>query len=298
MGNPTVFISYSHDNESHKSWVLKLATDLCGHAVNVILDQWDLRLGSDLRFFMENGLSKTSIVLCICSQDYVQKVNGGTGGSGYEGMIMTQTLLKDANYAHIITVVRNNPSEDKVPLSLASKLYIDFSNDIEYLSNYQKLLERIHDEDTTKKPPLGTNPFDSKLALDITVKKSIEQSMYHSVEKSGIVTFKYDNNNGEYNIGGGKYFFATKWSRAGNNSIHAYGEIGYKVGETDFPTTEEDIIKFDFSSNSRTIRTGQIVVIKNGFGNFLAIKMGEIKSSNHGHEIDEMTFEYRIYDLS
>ena len=43
MDNPTVFISYSHDNEDHKSWVLKLASDLRSHGVNAILDQWDLR---------------------------------------------------------------------------------------------------------------------------------------------------------------------------------------------------------------------------------------------------------------
>ena len=41
MENPTVFISYSHDNDAHKAWVLKLATDLRSHGVNAILDQWD-----------------------------------------------------------------------------------------------------------------------------------------------------------------------------------------------------------------------------------------------------------------
>lgn len=48
MDNPTVFISYSHDDKQHEAWVLKLATDLRSHGVNAILDQWDLRLGSDL----------------------------------------------------------------------------------------------------------------------------------------------------------------------------------------------------------------------------------------------------------
>ena len=84
MNNPTVFISYSHDDEKHENWVLKLATDLRSHGVDAILDQWDLRLGADLRFFMENGLSASKLVLCICSKTYVQKVNSGTGGAGYE----------------------------------------------------------------------------------------------------------------------------------------------------------------------------------------------------------------------
>ena len=110
MRNPTVFISYSHDNEQHKAWVIKLATDLRSHGVNAILDQWDLRIGADLRFFMENGLSEANLVLCICSEDYVRKVNSGSGGSGYEGMIMTQSLLQNAKTEFVISIVRNNSS--------------------------------------------------------------------------------------------------------------------------------------------------------------------------------------------
>lgn len=40
------------------NWVLKLATDLRKHGVDVFLDQWDARLGNDLAFFMEQGLTR------------------------------------------------------------------------------------------------------------------------------------------------------------------------------------------------------------------------------------------------
>ena len=56
MSNPSVFISYSHDDQNHKNWVRKLATNLRFHGVDVILDQFDLRIGTDLRFFMESDL--------------------------------------------------------------------------------------------------------------------------------------------------------------------------------------------------------------------------------------------------
>lgn len=47
--HPRLFISYSHDNEAHKEWVLTLATHLRQHmGVDVILDEWDLRIGGDL----------------------------------------------------------------------------------------------------------------------------------------------------------------------------------------------------------------------------------------------------------
>jgi hypothetical protein len=48
--HPKVFISYSHDDMEHKLWVKELATLLRSHGVDIILDQWDLRLGSDLAF--------------------------------------------------------------------------------------------------------------------------------------------------------------------------------------------------------------------------------------------------------
>lgn len=294
MENPTVFISYSHDNDEHKAWVLKLATDLRSHGVNTILDQWDLRLGTDLRFFMENGLSSSVLVLCVCSENYVRKVDSGTGGSGYEGMIMTQGLLQNAKAEYVIPIVRNNPSGRKVPLAFGSKLYTDFSDDSNYVARYQELLERIYGEDTKKKPPLGKNPFSEELSNDIRMKIAVESVQYSSPAMDGTIVFRFDNNNGRYTIGSGEYAFDTQWSRAGNDSIHAYGRIGFLPEVKEFPEYQE-ILRFDFSSRTRTIRTGQIVVVENGKHHFAAIKLGKVKSSGHGYPIDEMNFDYHIY---
>jgi len=41
---PKLFVSYSHDSQPHKDWVLQLATRLVKNGVDVILDQWDLKL--------------------------------------------------------------------------------------------------------------------------------------------------------------------------------------------------------------------------------------------------------------
>ncbi len=295
MDNPTVFISYSHDNDEHKFWVLKLASDLRKHGVDAILDQWDLPIGNDLRFFMENGLSSSKLVLCICSENYVQKVNMGKGGSGYEGMIITQPFLTDANYDFIIPIVRNNNSADKVPTAFGSKLYIDFSEDNKYLEKYQELLERIYGEDIKRKPPLGKNPFNGELSRKIDIKTNIESILYHSPNTEGTVVFRFDNNDGHYYIGNGEYMFDTRWSRAGNNSIHAYGLIGYKAGEKEFPSAEV-LYDYDYSSTVRTIKTGDIVIFRNLNRHFVAVKLGTVKSSSHGYPYDEMIFDYKIYD--
>lgn len=290
---PKIFISYSHDTQEHKDWVLKLATQLRGHGVDVILDQFDLHIGSDLRFFMEQGLCSSAMVLCVCSETYVNKVNSGKGGSGYEGMIMTQELLSNANTNYIIPIVRNNNSIKKVPTALGSKLYIDFSDDAVYYDKYRELLEKIHGEDLKKKPPIGKNPFSSETALEIDVKTSIEKELYCSPAMSGTVTFRYDNNNGNYTIGSGEYAFTTHWSGANNDIINVYGKIGYKDNSKDFPAVEQ-IGEFDFTSDSRRIHKGDVFVYQNQQGHFAAIKVGKVDSKSHGRHYDEMIFEYKI----
>ena len=294
MENPRVFISYSQDNEEHKAWVLKLATDLRSHGVDAILDQFDLRLGQDLRFFMEHGLSSSALVLCVCSQKYVEKVNAGIGGAGYEGMIMTQSLLKNANMDYIISIIRNNQSEQKVPLSFGSKTYIDFNDDNLYFVKYRELLMRIYGEDAAKKPPLGKNPFSTEMGQAIETKTKIESALYHTPALDGHVVFRYDNNNGIYTIGTGEYQFDTRWSGCGPNAIYAIGSVGVQLGAKEFPEYR-DIVNFDFTSRTRTLRTGQVAIIKNHLFRFAAVKIGQVKASSHGASYDELEFEYHIY---
>lgn len=294
VDNITIFISYSHDSDEHKKWVCKLGTHLRNHGVDVILDQWNLRIGDDLGFFMEQGLSRSRLVLCVCSEQYVQKANSAAGGVGYEKMILSQALLKHANTNYIIPIVRNNLSNSKIPIYLGSKLYIDFSDDNAYYVKYRELLERIYDQDLAKIPPLGTNPFSTELADRVIAKIKLDENQYSSPEMHGNVKFHYDNNNGVFTIGTGEYSFRTKWSRAGNNSIHAYGTIGYMHGCQEFPEYN-DIIDFDFSSSSRTVKKDEVIIWMNSHKHFAAIKILSVKSSNHGYNIDEMEFQYSIY---
>lgn len=48
MTIPKVFISYSHDSQEHKKWVLEFATRLRNSGVDAILDQWELQPGDDI----------------------------------------------------------------------------------------------------------------------------------------------------------------------------------------------------------------------------------------------------------
>ena len=105
---PKVFISYSYDDDTHIAWVSDLASKLRANGVDVIFDQFETRLGSDLPLFMEQGLSKSSRVICICSDTFNQKANSGRAGVYYEKRIICNELVGDSSSAWVIPLIRNN----------------------------------------------------------------------------------------------------------------------------------------------------------------------------------------------
>ena len=296
--HPKVFISYSHDGEEHEAWTTKLATDLRQHAgVDVIFDKWDLRIGGNLPLFMEQGLSSASLVMCVCSDEYVRKADKGEGGSGYERMILTQDLMKNTGANYIIPVMRCN-KEKTLPLFLSGKLYIDFSKDDEYLSKLSELIARIYNEDVAQKPPLGENPFSEKFAKGIVAKTIIERSAYHRPQMSGTVSFDFKNNSGEFVIGTGQYEFHTKWSECGSMSIYGYSDgvklIGYLSGATEIPQ-KIDFSQFDFTSRVREVPLGEVLIWMNAYGRFAATLVTSISVKSRGAASNNLSFSYKIY---
>ncbi|EMB9232381.1 toll/interleukin-1 receptor domain-containing protein [Vibrio owensii] len=155
---PKVFISYSHDNFEHKQWVINLANRLVHSGVDVALDVWSLGAGDDLPHFMETQLASSDRIIMVCTENYVTKANSGSGGVGYEKMIVTSTLLGRIDSNKVIPIIRQQGTR-QTPTFLSSKLYIDFSNDNEFETVIDDLLRSIHGEPLYKKPEIGTNPY-------------------------------------------------------------------------------------------------------------------------------------------
>jgi TIR domain len=288
---PVVFISYSHDNEEHRNWVLQLATRLRSNGLDIILDRWNLKLGSDLASFMERGLSKSNRVVCVCSDIYITKANDGKGGTGYEKQIMTAELLTELNANWIIPLIKNNSSSKKTPTFLSGRMYISFENDNLYETKYEELLRELLDEPILPIPPIGKNPFQ-------TIKEFAKQKFIPSSEKyvspatNGKVTFDSSNNNGRYSIGQEELMFETCWSGASSASIHVYNDPSSIRSVALVKNTLEikaikDARIYDSSSRARTVNIGQIVVLQNNNGFYAAIKVVKIDNN-------ELTFEYYI----
>lgn len=295
---PKVFVSYSHDSEQHKDWVLALATRLVANGVDVVLDQWDLRLGSDLPHFMEQGLSKAHRVLAVCTESYVGKANAGRGGVGYEKMILTAQLMQDVTSDRIVPVIRANSLSQLVPTFLSSRVFIDFRDDLAFETKYAELVRDIHGQEIKPRPPLGRNPFVAEISATAPI-VSFGSERYVSPSTSGIVSFDYSNNNGRFIFGAGDMAFETAWSRGGANSIHAYTDppsirsVAIAVGVIDISHIR-DATQYDPSSRVRTPHVGEILVWQNTAGYFLATKVLSVQVRGKGNSLDQVSLEYRI----
>ena len=295
---PKVFISYSHDSEEHKNWIIQLATRLRSNGVNVILDAWNTKLGSDLASFMEQGLSKSQRVICICSDNYLIKANGGKGGAGYEKQIMTSELVIDQNTNWIIPLILNNSSNKKTPTFLGARKYISFEDPKLYEAKYEELLRDILEEPVLPIPPIGKNPF--KVAKEFAQQKFFPTNeKYVSPSTFGTVTFDYSNNNGRYFIGQGDLAFEIDFSKSSSLNIQLYNDpssiktIAVAKGLKKFKEIGDARI-YDGSSRVRRPNINEIAVLQNSNGFYAAIKILSIKDDTRGDDNDEVIFEYKI----
>lgn len=161
MQNPKIFISYSHDSEIHKNWVLNLAIKLRQNGIDAILDLWDLRLGEDVARFMEEGILLSDKVLLICSENYCTKADEMKGGVGYEKLMVTGQMVKDLGTSKFIPLVSRGNFTKKLPSFLNTRLFIDFCDERNFEQSFEKLVRELLNHPLHVKPPLGINPFEN-----------------------------------------------------------------------------------------------------------------------------------------
>lgn len=159
MNTPKLFISYSHDSDEHRDWVYNLACRLVESGVEVILDQWDIKLGSNILKFMEKGLMNSDRVLVVCTDNYNRKSNEGLGGVGYEKNILTAELFAVQDTNKFIPCIRGVTTGSKTPVCLGGRAYIDFTDTANFDVNLRQLLHELFSIPLRPKPALGKSPF-------------------------------------------------------------------------------------------------------------------------------------------
>ncbi|HZW12388.1 MAG TPA: toll/interleukin-1 receptor domain-containing protein [Noviherbaspirillum sp.] len=154
---PRVFISYSWDSQEHKLWVAKLAEDLYGFGVEVILDQWHVEAGQDLPAFMNTNVQNCDRVLVVCTELYVQKAQKQQGGVAYEQLLVTSQMMQNVGTTKFIPIVRQSTHQRVLPPWLAGRLYIDLSEGASYQEAVEDLARQLHNM-RPPIPPLGQPP--------------------------------------------------------------------------------------------------------------------------------------------
>lgn len=164
--------------------------------VDAALDQWDLGPGDDIPHFMERNLAIADRVIMVCTEKYVEKANAGTGGVGYEKMIVTADLMKRVDSNKVIPIVRQDGTH-LVPVFLKSKLYLDFSREEQFEESFDDLTRSVHNAPLFVKPEISTSPFEPVAG---TVKRSgdaLLELMTHLINvfeqkrDGGYIPYKY-----------------------------------------------------------------------------------------------------------
>ncbi len=149
---PSAFISYSWEDDAHRTWVRELAARLRADGVHATLDQWDAAPGDQLPAFMERAIRSNDYVLIICTPRYKDRSDRRQGGVGYEGDIMTAEAFNSANHRKFIPILRKGAWPGSAPTWLGGKYFIDLSASPYSNENYTDLVVTLHGVRTTAPP--------------------------------------------------------------------------------------------------------------------------------------------------
>ncbi|GLZ39091.1 SEFIR domain-containing protein [Actinokineospora sp. NBRC 105648] len=120
---PRVFITYSHDDEPHRSLVREFAEFLMRSAgIEVTLDQWSDDQRRDWARWAMDNIAKVDYILVIASPAYKRRAEGAAPpeegrGAQFETSLLLDNLTRDlpAQTRRIIPVVLPGRSVEEIP---------------------------------------------------------------------------------------------------------------------------------------------------------------------------------------
>jgi hypothetical protein len=150
----TVFISYSHENPSHKEKVLALSNRLRENGIDVTLDAYVQHPPEGWPKWMECQF-QLDFVVVVLSKLYIMEFNQdvkSSSGARYEGAMLSARLCTHGlSYERIAIVCFNEWTELVLPLSLygCTRYFVDKQGE------YEKLYAFLSGQVLVPKPPLG-----------------------------------------------------------------------------------------------------------------------------------------------
>jgi len=166
---PTVFISYSWDDETHKDWILNLTKRLFDKGINVLLDRMELRPGKNMIHFMESSIPKSNKVLIIFTPNYKLKAEKRQGGVGFEYSILNAELYNQiTTNEKYIPILKSGNFSESIPAFMQQFIGINMTKPETFEEKFNELVYAIYDKPQIEKPKIGMNPFINQSQQDTT----------------------------------------------------------------------------------------------------------------------------------
>ena len=141
-----VFISYSHDSEPHKQFVLELSKRLRDEGLDCQIDRYLNGSPSEgWQRWMETQIEQADFVLLICTPDYLKRYRGEEREKGkgvtFEGLVIANTLYQHYyQNTKFIPVIPAHGSSENVPVPLQA--YSTYTLPRNYETLYRVLTEQ------------------------------------------------------------------------------------------------------------------------------------------------------------
>jgi len=296
---PKVFMSYSHDSDEHRDWVLRLARRLVSTGVVVVLDRWNLEIGGNLTKFMEQAGDEDYKVVVVVSEAYTVKADDRAGGTGYETQMLSGQLFRNLDSDRVLPILRNNP-DAKIPRFLSGRFWGDFRNSDVSEGSYEELLRQLHGAPVEVAPALGPNPFAGMTEVEARQLIRNSPERWQNPGTVGEVEFVYSQNSGHYRLGTGECQFTLKVTAQGMRTVYAYRDPQDVVRIAvinDWANRRDllvDVSQFDTSSRTVDVGPGDAIVLNNSRGYWAVICVKDIFTRQGLNRERVITFHYVI----
>lgn len=156
--HPIVFISYSWDDESHRTWVKKFANELVENGIYVFYDGYAPD-GTNLVQFMIDGIKRANKVLIVGTPIYKEKLERNNGGTKFEDQIINAAIYHDAGTTKFIPLLRRGAGfDDSFSELIEIRKGYDFRLDENFKVEFTRLVKTLWGEPESKMPLLGAKP--------------------------------------------------------------------------------------------------------------------------------------------
>jgi hypothetical protein len=151
-----VFISYSHDSETHERNVLDIANRLRKDGIEAWIDQYELHPTRGWPLWMVDQLENADWVIIVVSEEYKKRMMNPAPligkGIAWEGLIITQNLYDaHSQNTQFIPVLFSSSDTPHIPTPLKPYTYICMEDS----NGYEELYRRITEQPKIIAPKIG-----------------------------------------------------------------------------------------------------------------------------------------------